>query len=58
LESRPYKSLSPLVGITLAASLDADGSADWMVRLKRLYEALRGLDKPCVAALNGASAAR
>lgn len=36
--------------------LDADTSADWLVRLKRLYEAVRGLDKPSVAALNGVAA--
>jgi enoyl-CoA hydratase/carnithine racemase len=36
--------------------LDEDSSADWMVRMKRLYEAVRGLDKPCVAAVNGVAA--
>jgi enoyl-CoA hydratase len=36
--------------------LDAETSADWLVRLKRLYEAVRGLDKPSVAAVNGVAA--
>ena len=42
--------------LNVARSLDADSSADWLVRLKRLYEAVRGLDKPSVAALNGVAA--
>lgn len=37
--------------------LNADTVGDWMTRLKGLYEAIRGLDKPCVAALNGVAAA-
>jgi len=42
--------------LNVARGLDADSSADWMVRLKRLYESVRWLDKPCVAAVNGAAA--
>ncbi|MBT3170833.1 MAG: enoyl-CoA hydratase/isomerase family protein [Rhodospirillaceae bacterium] len=42
--------------LNVARGLDADSSADWLVRLKRLYEAVRGLDKPSVAALNGVAA--
>jgi enoyl-CoA hydratase len=42
--------------LDLVRSLDADSSADWLVRLKGLYEAIRRLSKPCVAAVNGAAA--
>jgi len=42
--------------LDLVRNLDADTSADWLVRLKGLYEAIRGLHKPSVAAVNGAAA--
>ena len=42
--------------LNVARNLDADTSVDWMARLKQLYEAVRWLDKPCVAALNGVAA--
>ena len=42
--------------LDLVRSLDADSSADWLVRLKGLYEAIRRLDKPSVAAVNGTAA--
>ena len=42
--------------LDLVRGLDADSSADWLVRLKGLYEAIRRLDKPSVAAVNGAAA--
>ena len=42
--------------LEVVRQLDADSSADWLVRLKQLYEAVRGLDKPCVAAVNGVAA--
>ena len=37
-------------------NLDPVGSTDWMIRLKKLYESIRFLDKPCVAAINGVAA--
>ena len=40
----------------LVRKLDANTSADWLMRLKGLYEAIRWLDKPIVAAVNGAAA--
>lgn len=40
----------------LVRNLDVDTSADWLVRLKGLYEAIRWLEKPSVAAVNGAAA--
>jgi enoyl-CoA hydratase/carnithine racemase len=36
--------------------LEADTVEEWMTRLKRLYEAVRRFDKPCVAAVNGVAA--
>ena len=42
--------------LDVVSRLDAETCADWLVRLKRLYEAVRGLDKPCVAAVNGVAA--
>ena len=42
--------------LDVVRQLDADSCADWLVRLKKLYEAVRGLDKPCVAAVNGVAA--
>ena len=42
--------------LDLVRNLDADTSTDWLVRLKGLYEAIRWLKKPIVAAVNGAAA--
>ena len=42
--------------LDVVRQLDANSCADWLVRLKRLYEAVRGLDKPSVAAVNGVAA--
>ena len=42
--------------LAVVRRLDAETSADWLVRLKRFYEAVRGLDKPSVAAVNGVAA--
>ena len=39
--------------LDVVRQLDANSCADWLVRLKRLYEAVRWLDKPCVAGVNG-----
>ena len=37
-------------------ALDAASSAGWVADLRRHHEAIRGLDKPCVAAVNGVAA--
>ncbi len=42
--------------IDIIKNLDPAGSTDWMIRLKKLYESVRFLDKPCVAAINGVAA--
>ena len=42
--------------LSLVRNLDADSSANWLVRLKGLYEAIRWLNKPSGAAVNGAAA--
>lgn len=42
--------------IALLRTLDAAQTGDWMTHLKRFYEAIRGLDKPSVAAVNGVAA--
>lgn len=42
--------------LTEAASLAVDTIADWQQRQSAMFQAIRALDKPCVAALNGAAA--
>lgn len=42
--------------IRLARTLNEHNVGDWMARLKAFYETIRGLDKPCVAAVNGVAA--
>lgn len=37
-------------------ALDAAGSDEWVADLRRHHEAIRDLDKPCVAAVNGVAA--
>ena len=37
-------------------ALDAASSAEWVADLRRHHEAIRDLDKPCVAAVNGVAA--
>ena len=39
-----------------ARSLDADSCAAWVSDLRRHHDAIRNLDKPCVAAVNGVAA--
>ncbi len=43
--------------LNVVRELNADTVGDWMARNKIFYEAIRGLDKPIVAALNGVAAA-
>jgi enoyl-CoA hydratase/carnithine racemase len=42
--------------IKVAAAFDAEAAASWMRRLKRFFSAIRDLDKPLVAAVNGIAA--
>ncbi len=42
--------------IKVVQTLDAASAPDWMARMRAFYEAIRGLDKPCVAAVNGTAA--
>ena len=43
--------------LTLTRGFDEAGVREWLVWLRAFYESIRGLDKPCVAAVNGVAAA-
>lgn len=43
--------------LALTRGFDEAGVREWLVWLRAFYESIRGLDKPCVAAVNGVTAA-
>ncbi len=43
--------------LALTRSFDEERARDWLIWLRAFYESIRGLDKPCVAAVNGVAAA-
>ena len=43
--------------LALTRGFDEAGVREWLVWLRAFYESIRGLDKPCVAAVNGVAAA-
>jgi enoyl-CoA hydratase/carnithine racemase len=50
------KAFSAGMDIKVASTFDAESAASWMRRLKQFFSAIRDLDKPVVAAVNGIAA--